>query len=129
MRTTPCSRPDRGSGCPGGPERSWSIASRVVTVDGQALGVSGPHPHPVAGEVQEGLLHDVCGGRRWTTAAAAVLVPLCRWRSGSIRTCIFSHSDTAAFPFVTAIGDQAPYRWEGAQRHPCCTYRRSLYAR
>jgi hypothetical protein len=62
MRTTPCSRADCGSGAAlVAPERTWSIASRVVTVDSQALGESSPHPHPVAGEVQEGFLHDVCG--------------------------------------------------------------------
>jgi hypothetical protein len=94
------------------PERTWSIASRVVTVDSQALGESSPHPHPVAGEVQEGFLHDVCG-----LAHAAhdpvgdgeqqrpeVLVHLCPWLSGSILTCIFSHPDDAAFPSVTPIG-------------------------
>jgi hypothetical protein len=104
------------------PERTWSIASRVVTVDSQALGESSPHPHPVVGEVQEGFLHDVCG-----LAHAAhdpvgdgeqqrpeVLVHLCSWLSGSILTCMFSHPDDAVFPSVTQIGDSSTLPLGGA---------------
>jgi hypothetical protein len=122
MRTTPCSRPDRGAGHPAGP--GAQLVDRQPRRDrGQpGLGESPPHPHPVAGAVQEGFLHDGFG-----LAHAAhdpvgdgqqqrpeVLVPLCPWRSGSILTCIFSHPDTAAFPSVTPIGDPSTLPLGGA---------------
>jgi hypothetical protein len=117
------------------PERTWSIASRVVTVDSQALSESSPHPHPVVGEVQEGFLHDVCGlahaaydpvGDR-EQQRPEVLVYLCSWLSGSILTCMFSYPDDAVFPSVTQIGDSSTLPLGGApQHHPCCTYWRSL---
>jgi hypothetical protein len=103
------------------PERACSIASRVVIVDSQALGGSSPHPHPVAGEVQEGFLHDVCG---LAHAAHHPVGDGQQQRPGSWCTCVrgprarssrASSAIQTMQPSVcdTRSGTQAPYRWKG----------------